>query len=460
MKRLLIALLCLICVFTLVACSNDNVPNEPSNEDPKNTEWIVKIQPTCTESGVRERYVEGELVTETVEALGHDYGAWGVVNEATCTTDGKEERGCSRCSSKEERPIAARHTPKTALTYDENIHYHECEGCSEKLDVKEHSFTTAREDKYAYYFVGGIFYLERIKVGYVDIHSCEECDAVIKEATLVEKYNAPTSAYSEYAQDLGIPLENYNLLHGLHIEDKIEYIHFIYDEDYNISRMYATFTEDAGYVMEFDYIYENGILTRIDYAKDFNIKIDMTVLFEYTAGTTTASLIRSDKVRKTFFYNSEGALTKLEEYTYYDNRVLSREVLYNSYGYPESTTRWFFDVDGNPDGEGVKYQHIYTYDQSGNITEYKYRDIYDRHTTATYTYNADGNITSFVCESADAELLNRECYFEYDGGRLTKLTVDDVEITYSYSENKVEAYDKDNNLAIVIEYMTERKLAE
>ena len=73
---------------------------------------------TCTENGYEGREYCSVCNTTIKErtiipATGHQWGAWRTTLAKTCTTDGKEERVCSKCSEKEERTIPATgHTPK------------------------------------------------------------------------------------------------------------------------------------------------------------------------------------------------------------------------------------------------------------------------------------------------------------------------------------------------------------
>ena len=70
------------------------------------------VAPTCTETGL----TEGShcsacgmtlVAQETVSALGHSFGDWYDVTEATCTEDGQGRRDCSRCSSYETKVLTA-----------------------------------------------------------------------------------------------------------------------------------------------------------------------------------------------------------------------------------------------------------------------------------------------------------------------------------------------------------------
>ena len=81
------------------------------------TENVVPA--TCTEAGSHDEVVyctacKAELSRKTVTdpALGHDWGEWTVVKEATEEADGLEQRTCKRCKEVEERVI-----PKLVVEY-------------------------------------------------------------------------------------------------------------------------------------------------------------------------------------------------------------------------------------------------------------------------------------------------------------------------------------------------------
>ncbi len=69
------------------------------------------VAPTCTEDGLTAGShceICGEALTpqETIPANGHSFGEWTVIDEATCTETGVEERLCSVCEKTETRSVA------------------------------------------------------------------------------------------------------------------------------------------------------------------------------------------------------------------------------------------------------------------------------------------------------------------------------------------------------------------
>lgn len=67
----------------------------------------VVTEPTCTEKGYTTYTCScgDSYVDNYVDALGHNYGEWNVVTEATEEVEGVERRECSRCGAFEEKTI-------------------------------------------------------------------------------------------------------------------------------------------------------------------------------------------------------------------------------------------------------------------------------------------------------------------------------------------------------------------
>ena len=64
--------------------------------------------PTCTEEGsVRYTCSKcGESYTESIAALGHNYGAWKTVRKATAVAEGEQQSSCSRCGDIQKKKIS------------------------------------------------------------------------------------------------------------------------------------------------------------------------------------------------------------------------------------------------------------------------------------------------------------------------------------------------------------------
>ncbi|MBR0536989.1 MAG: hypothetical protein IJK40_02480, partial [Clostridia bacterium] len=61
------------------------------------------------------------ITNVTVKATGHSFGAWTVTTPATVTAEGVETRTCSKCSTKETRPIAKLKTAPGDVNGDDSI---------------------------------------------------------------------------------------------------------------------------------------------------------------------------------------------------------------------------------------------------------------------------------------------------------------------------------------------------
>lgn len=100
---------------------------------------------TCTEAGAKVYNCScGASYVETIAAKGHDFSKT-EVEEATCTTEGKVFKECSRCGEKEETAILEKleHTPGEWKTVKEPSYTElgrreqHCTSCDELLDAKD-----------------------------------------------------------------------------------------------------------------------------------------------------------------------------------------------------------------------------------------------------------------------------------------------------------------------------------
>lgn len=77
-----------------------------------------------------------------IDAAPHTFGEWTVIKPATEDEKGSRERSCSVCSYKQTEEIDKlphTHNPASAWTNDATGHWHACSGCNEKLDFVAHT---------------------------------------------------------------------------------------------------------------------------------------------------------------------------------------------------------------------------------------------------------------------------------------------------------------------------------
>lgn len=77
-----------------------------------------------------------------IDAAPHTFGEWTVIKPATEDEKGSRERSCSVCSYKQTEEIdklSHTHNPASAWTNDATGHWHACSGCNEKLDFVAHT---------------------------------------------------------------------------------------------------------------------------------------------------------------------------------------------------------------------------------------------------------------------------------------------------------------------------------
>ena len=103
-----------------------------------NSTWI-----DCTSKSKNNIMIKAYAVSENKECTEHTYGPWTILNPATCTTGGSEERICTRCSAIETRTISALgHNYSSQWTIDkpatcsaEGSKSRHCTRCDAKTEV-------------------------------------------------------------------------------------------------------------------------------------------------------------------------------------------------------------------------------------------------------------------------------------------------------------------------------------
>ena len=141
----------LMLTLLLSGCSGQTSTNTDSNNDLELTiEWTIEKEPTCTQDGKKTRYdEEGNLIEETIPALGHDWGEWEIEIEPYCEYEGIKTRYCSRCYERERVDIPATgHTfVDDGFLYDEQTHCQYCIKCENYVNVQYHNLILLEENQ-------------------------------------------------------------------------------------------------------------------------------------------------------------------------------------------------------------------------------------------------------------------------------------------------------------------------
>ena len=147
------------------------------------TEWSVITEVTCTTNGTQERHCTrcDYKQTRTIVAKGHSYGLWNVTKKVGCITDGEQSRECSVCGNKETKAIAATgvhsygswKVAKAATCTTTGTKVRSCLECG----VKETVIIQPTGHKYVESIVKPT-YTEK---GYI-LHKCSECGTSYKSS--------------------------------------------------------------------------------------------------------------------------------------------------------------------------------------------------------------------------------------------------------------------------------------
>ena len=147
------------------------------------TEWSVITEVTCTTNGTQERHCTrcDYKQTKTIVAKGHSYGLWNVTKKVGCITDGEQSRECSVCGNKETKTIAATgvhsygswKVTKAAACTTTGTKVRSCSGCG----AKETVIIQPTGHKYVESTVKPT-YTEK---GYT-LHKCSECGTSYKSS--------------------------------------------------------------------------------------------------------------------------------------------------------------------------------------------------------------------------------------------------------------------------------------
>ena len=168
----------------------DQVTEIPALEH-KYGDWKVTTEATCEEAGSRTKTcsVCGDVVTEAIPALGHDWKTNYTINKvATCMEDGSKSIYCRRCNEEKDmvKIPALGHNygewsiTKEATCTDKGIHTKVCMRCpdqiSEEIPALGHSAGDWEIEKAPTIFAKG-----------VEVKKCERCDIDLEKRDIKKK---------------------------------------------------------------------------------------------------------------------------------------------------------------------------------------------------------------------------------------------------------------------------------
>ncbi len=130
-------LVCTFCGKTVTVRFNDKTEHNFKSETK---------EPTCTQDGVKNHTCIDcgfEHSEAFGEAMGHKYGIWLTIIEATCSSTGRKRQACERCSAFITEDIPkTEHNLKTPVSNSDGSHTQECGSC----DFSLISFCTMKEN--------------------------------------------------------------------------------------------------------------------------------------------------------------------------------------------------------------------------------------------------------------------------------------------------------------------------
>ena len=212
----------------------------------------------CTMSGERKYVcsVCGEMKTEEVLPMGHNFGEWMTQKFATCTEDGSEVRVCNRCGIKEERIIKSKGhkliNPKTVESGEGSIEFF-CENCGQTIVLNE---SEAREIMKNNSTVDGGKFKKAIKI-YIPVLIVLLLLVVIVAAMVNHReYRNTLDNYFKAFETQDIEL----LYDYVYAGYWIDYCEKEYDDGYDFIRKVYDF--------ELEQYHQNGYNIKIDYDVD------------------------------------------------------------------------------------------------------------------------------------------------------------------------------------------------
>ncbi len=367
-------------------------------ESVDNISYTVKKEPTCTETGLKEGYdKDGNLVTQVIPSLGHDYDNGVVTTEPTCEEKGVKTFTCSRCNDTKTEDIdALGHTISNEYLYSPTSHYNECTRCHEHFHEQTHDFKYRKSTNmkpidyfpYGYSEISHAFNItwgkdENLEdtLGVVNEYSCSTCNATLYKAEFLKEYI--------YTYGSGAKKE----------------AHYTYD-DYNISRVEDGYFTDgvltSGLIYEFGYAENQMTVTKYNKIQDRDpiLAVKASIYSENHKAKRIETITYNGSGEESFYvdydftYDDKGEIKGLNELTHYRSSeskiVETLQFLVCDYRKKEYIELNWRIEHYSSDGEiSSWYSGVYTYNDKNQPLTYRSESSEtNNNSTTTYTYDS------------------------------------------------------------------------
>lgn len=403
MKKYLKSVLPLLMIFMPVAVTGCGNTTSESIDD---ISYTVKKEPTCTETGLKEGYdKDGNLVSQVIPSLGHDYDDGVITTEPTCEEKGVKTFTCSRCNeTKTEEIDALGHTISNEYLSSPTSHYNECTRCHMHFHEQTHDFKYKKSTNmkpidyfpYGYSEISGGFPIiwgkdENLDptMGVINEYSCSICHATLYKAEFLTEY---VYTYGSGAK---------------------EEAHYTYD-DYNISRVEEGSFSDgvmtSGCIYEFSYDEKGMTVSKYGKIKDKDpFLMNKAVIYSENHKAKRIETITYNSGEESYYvdvdftYDEKGEIRGLNQLTHYPNSTSKMLVTYQflvcDYRKKEyKELSWRIEHYSSDDQITSWSSAVYTYNEKKKPLTYRYE-------SSSSNYNST---TTFTYDSQDREIRREE----------------------------------------------------
>lgn len=379
-----------------------------------NFEPVEGTEPDCTNGGNQRVVCSacGKEVNTTLPPLGHNFGAWNVIELPTCTQDGVQERYCGICGTKEMQAIAATgHKLTKPVKSQTKKGYVECycENCGETFEKKPMAkkiiITVIILLLVA---VAGVF--ASIKFFIPHYH-------YVTAKKLLEKGDY-AAAYSHFYDCIDYKDSKKFMYNFLFENVEYDYHGYSYDEDgeqksdysYGIKHNYVY--NANGYSIQHTSIDDLGIETSYIYKREYYDNGKQKSCITYKNGELESTIKYNTNGDVTHSYDANGELKYTYSYEYDSNGYILKRTTYNANGELEYTYSYEYNSHGDIfkqityNAEGVETErtvHKYEYDNNGNMLSHTYEQTRNKQKYKN-EYDVNGIPVKYIFYNEDGEI--------------------------------------------------------